>query len=327
MKNSAFSFLTHLSRTDFEQHALATFQKQYQHNKVYRSYCDLLTIHPSEVKNISQIPFLPIRFFKTHQVRCFTEKPTKIFTSSGTSGSSNSEHAIRNLNYYKKSFNKAFEMTYGNPKEWTILALLPSYLEREGSSLIYMMEDLISQSQFSESGFYLNEWKQLDQLINELEDKKRPTLLLGVSFALLDFIERYPQKLNYTTIMETGGMKGKRPEITREELHDLLRDGFGVASIHSEYGMTELLSQAYSNGKGRFYCPPWMKISPFEVNDPFSRVAENKIGRLNIIDLANQESCAFIATDDLGKIHTDGSFEVMGRVDDSDIRGCNLLVF
>lgn len=327
MKSSSFSFLDLRTATDFEAHALATFKKQYQQNNVYRSYCDLLSIDPSEVNKLAQIPFLPIRFFKSHQVRCFTEKPTKIFTSSGTSGATHSEHALHQIDYYKKSFNNAFEMAYGNPKEWTILALLPSYLERTGSSLIYMMEDLIAQSPFSESGFYLNEWPQLDRLINTLETKKRPTLLLGVSFALLDFIERYPQKLTYTTIMETGGMKGKRPEITREELHKLLQEGFGVTTIHSEYGMTELLSQAYSQGKGRFYCPPWMQVHPFEINDPFSRAAENKIGRLNIIDLANQESCAFIATDDVGKTHPDGSFEVMGRIDESDLRGCNLLVF
>lgn len=327
MKLPLYSFLNISSDADFNQLALTTFAKQHQLNNVYRSYCDLINIDPSEIKHTSQIPYLPIRFFKSHPVRSFREEPTKIFTSSGTTGSSNSSHAIKDLSIYKNSFNQSFKLTYGDPNEWTILALLPSYLEREGSSLIFMMEDLISQSQFAESGFYLNEWKQLDRIINDLEAKKRPTLLLGVSFALLDFIERYPQKLHYTTIMETGGMKGKRPEITRKELHHLLQEGFGVNAIHSEYGMTELLSQAYSKGRGVFHCPPWMRVNPYEVNDPFSEVTENRIGRLNIIDLANQESCAFISTDDLGKSYKDGSFEVMGRIDDSDIRGCNLLVF
>ena len=327
MEKELPSFLKITSQADFEHVAISTFHFQYQHNSVYRSYCDLINTAPSEVKTTQDIPYLPIRFFKSHPVQSFTGKPQKTFTSSGTTTSINAQHHLANLHNYEASFQASFEQFYGAPKDWVILALLPSYMEREGSSLIYMMNSLIAQSQKKQSGFYLDNLTKLQAVLLELEQQKQPTLLLGVSFALLEFTEKYSMKLSSTIIMDTGGMKGRRKELTREELHKTLQKGFGTSSIHSEYGMTELLSQAYSKGNGRFECPNWMRVTPFETNDPFAPSQTEKIGRLNIIDLANQESCAFIATDDLGRLFQDGSFEVMGRLDASDIRGCNLLVY
>lgn len=327
MKNDAFRFLTIANSNDFEKEALATFHRQHKANPVYRSYCDLINISPSEIKSSTKIPSLPIQFFKSHAVKCFSEEPSIVFSSSGTTTSINAQHPILDKAIYNHSFQKGFENQYGDPKDWAILALLPSYLERKGSSLIYMMDALIQQSKHAASGFYLDEFDQLKKQLEQLESKQQPTILLGVSFALLDFAEQYPLQLKHTVVMETGGMKGRRKEMIREDLHATLTKAFGVEVIHSEYGMTELLSQAYSKGHGRFYTPSWMKITAGEINDPFALVNGSKIGRLNIIDLANQESCAFIATDDLGRVFPDGSFEVMGRLDQSDIRGCNLLVY
>lgn len=327
MKNDAFRFLTIANSNDFEKEALATFHRQHKANPVYRSYCDLINISPSEIKSSTKIPSLPIQFFKSHAVKCFSEAPSIVFSSSGTTTSINAQHPILDKAIYNHSFQKGFENQYGDPKDWAILALLPSYLERKGSSLIYMMDALIQQSKHAASGFYLDEFDQLKKQLEQLESQQQPTILLGVSFALLDFAEQYPLQLKHTVVMETGGMKGRRKEMIREDLHATLTKAFGVEVIHSEYGMTELLSQAYSKGHGRFYTPSWMKITAGEINDPFALVNGSKIGRLNIIDLANQESCAFIATDDLGRVFPDGSFEVMGRLDQSDIRGCNLLVY
>ena len=327
MKNDAFRFLTITSSNDFETEALATFYRQYEANPVYRSYCDLLNISPSEIKTSTKIPSLPIQFFKSHAVKCFSESPSIIFSSSGTTTSINAQHSILDKAFYNHSFQKGFKNQYGDPKDWAILALLPSYLERQGSSLIYMMDALIQQSKHPASGFYLDEFDELKKQLERLESKKQPTLLLGVSFALLDFAEQFPLQLKHTVIIETGGMKGRRKEMIREDLHATLKKAFGIENIHSEYGMTELLSQAYSKGNGRFYAPSWMKVAACEINDPFALIDGTKIGRLNIIDLANQESCAFIATEDLGRVFPDGSFEIMGRLDQSDIRGCNLLVY
>lgn len=327
MKNDAFRFLTIANSNDFEKEALATFHRQHKANPVYRSYCDLINISPSEIKSSTKIPSLPIQFFKSHAVKCFSEAPSIVFSSSGTTTSINAQHPILDKAIYNHSFQKGFENQYGDPKDWAILALLPSYLERKGSSLIYMMDALIQQSKHAASGFYLDEFDQLKKQLEQLESQQQPTILLGVSFALLDFAEQYPLQLKHTVVMETGGMKGRRKEMIREDLHATLTKAFGVEVIHSEYGMTELLSQAYSKGHGRFYTPSWMKITAGEINDPFALVNGSKIGRLNIIDLANQESCAFIATDDLGRVFPDGSFEVIGRLDQSDFRGCNLLVY
>ncbi len=327
MKKSTPSFLEIASTADFDREVVATFQHQYNNNMVYRSYCDLINIAPNDVQRAQDVPYLPTRFFKSHTIQSFEGKPVKTFTSSGTTTSINAQHHLADLSNYRASFQACFEQFYGKPKDWAILALLPSYLEREGSSLIYMMDSLIAQSKNEHSGFYLDDLAKLNAILLELEQQKQPTLLLGVSFALLDFTEQYSLNLSSTTVMDTGGIKGRRKELTREELHKTLQKGFGVSAIHSEYGMTELLSQAYAKGDGRFHCPNWMRVTPFEINDPFAPTEEGKIGRLNIIDLANQESCAFIATDDLGRSFPDGTFEVMGRLDASDIRGCNLLVY
>ena len=327
MEKAVFSLEEVNNEKEFEALSLATFQFQYEENSVYRSFCDLLNISPVDVNSLTQIPHLPIQFFKSHEVRAVQGEATTCFSSSATSGQGTSKHFVQDISLYQKSFRKGFALQYGEVKQWAILALLPSYLEREGSSLVYMMDDLIGQSNHPASGFYLNDFQALQQQLGELEKAKQPTLLLGVSFALLDFAEQFPMQLEHTIVMETGGMKGRRKELVREELHACLQKGFGVETIHSEYGMTELLSQAYSKGNGVFNCPPWMKLSARDINDPLSPAAAGKIGRLNITDLANQESCAFIATDDLGRVYPDGSFKVLGRLDVSDIRGCNLMVY
>ncbi len=313
------------SDADFNARALDVFRFQFKNNSVYRSFCDLLYRHPSEVKQISDIPFLPIQFFKTHRVLSTEEHIEKIFTSSGTTGSVTSKHLITDLGLYERSYLQGFDYFYGNIENYVILALLPSYLERDGSSLIYMVNDLIGKSKHPESGFYLNNLEDLAQIINELEAKGQKTLLIGVSFALLDLVEQFQFNLNRTIIMETGGMKGRRKEIIRQELHNILKSGFGVDQIHSEYGMTELLSQAYSKGNGIFDCPPWMKILTRDTEDALTIQQTNKTGGVNIIDLANLNSCSFIATQDLGKVYDDGQFEIIGRFDSSDIRGCNLM--
>ncbi len=327
MNNSALKFWNINSKSDFETCAMQTFINQYKYNKVYRSYCDLINVNPSDIASVDKIPFLPISFFKSHAVKSFSEDAQLVFQSSGTTGTLPSKHFLHSANAYEQSFTKAFQLFYGAPKNFAILALLPSYLDRGDSSLVYMVNHLIKKSTHAKSGFYLHDFKSLKQTIDELEKAKQPTLLLGVSFALLDFIEQFDFNLHYTTVMETGGMKGKRKELIREDLHQQLSKGFGVKHIHSEYGMTELLSQAYSKGHGVFSCPPWMKVYTRDTSDPFTNTKVGSIGSINVIDLANQESCAFIATQDLGRIISDNQFEVLGRVDYSDVRGCNLLAY
>ncbi|HMC01308.1 MAG TPA: hypothetical protein VKN14_09775 [Flavobacteriaceae bacterium] len=315
-------------KTDFEfqTKALEVFKYQFENNKVYRSFCDLLYKHPSEVKTIKDIPFLPIQFFKTHKVVSSQNNIEATFTSSGTTGNITSKHYISDLELYKNSFTKGFENFYGKIEDYVVLALLPSYLEREGSSLIYMVNDLINQSNHSESGFYLNNLSELKDTLISLDKQRKKNLLIGVSFALLDLVETYKFNLQNVTVMETGGMKGRRKELVREELHQILKEGFGVKNIHSEYGMTELLSQAYSKGNGIFKCPNWMRILTRDTEDAFTNLENKKTGGINVIDLANINSCSFIATQDLGRVYDDNSFEIIGRFDTSDIRGCNLMV-
>ena len=313
------------SESDFQQLALEMFNYQAGYNNVYQSYLDFLNVKVSAVKSLSQIPFLPISFFKSQKVKTGDYTPSKVFTSSGTGGAS-SKHLVGDLAVYEKSFNRAFRNFYGDPKSWCILALLPSYLEREGSSLIYMAQALIDQSDDEDSDFYLNQWDDLREVLEKKKMEGKKTMLLGVSFGLLDFVEHHTINFPELTVMETGGMKGRRKEMIRADLHALLKVGFVVKSIHSEYGMTELLSQAYSSGDGRFFTPPWMRIFTRQTDDPFSATRPGKTGGMNVVDLANIDSCAFIETQDLGRIYSDGSFEVMGRFDNSDIRGCNLMV-
>ena len=314
------------SEASFNAAALAVFKHQFEHNSVYRSFCDLLYKHPSEVKRVQQIPFLPIQFFKSHTIVSNIKSADATFTSSGTTGSIVSKHFVSDLEIYKQSFRRGFKSFYGAIEEYTVLALLPSYLEREGSSLVYMANDMIAQSKQPESGFYLHDLEALKNTLLKLEAKRQKTLLIGVSYALLDLIEAHSFKLKHTTVMETGGMKGQRKELVKSELHTILKHGFGVDKIHSEYGMTELLSQAYSKGDGIFKAPAWMKILTRDPEDALSIQPIGKSGGVNIIDLANINSCAFIATQDLGKIHSNGTFEILGRFDESDIRGCNLMV-
>jgi len=321
--NDIFSIKT---EKDFETLSFKIFRFQFENNPIYRSFCDLLNIHPSDITSIKDIPFLPIQFFKSHQVLSSSNPIEKIFSSSGTTGSVTSKHYVTDISIYENSFQKGFEQFYGNINDYVILALLPSYLEREGSSLIYMADALIKQSNHKESGFYLSNLSELKNILIKLETGGKKTLLIGVSFALLDLVETYPFKLKHSLVMETGGMKGRRKELVRYELHTILKQGFGVEQIHSEYGMTELLSQAYSKGNGIFECPNWMKIFTRDPEDALSILDTDKNGGINIIDLANINSCAFIATQDLGKIHPDGTFEIVGRFDHSDIRGCNLMV-
>lgn len=314
------------SQEEFKSLALEIFKFQFDNNPVYRSFCDLLYKHPSDVNSISEIPFLPIQFFKSHEVLSSSKQPQKVFTSSGTTGNVTSKHFVTDLHIYESSFKKGFEYFYGNNDDYAILGLLPSYLERDGSSLIYMVDYLIQKSNHPKSGFYLNNLGELAETIQSLEAQKQKTILVGVSFALLDFVESHSIKLKNTIVMETGGMKGRRKEMIRTELHTILKEGFGIDYIHSEYGMTELLSQAYSKGNGIFECPPWMKILTRDTEDALTLQKTNKSGGINIIDLANINSCSFIATQDLGKVHDNGDFEIIGRFDNSDIRGCNLMV-
>ena len=306
------------------------FRLQYEHNKIYKLYVDALKIDPLQVDQIENIPFLPIQFFKTNRIITTNFEPEIIFESSGTTGENISRHFVKKLSIYKESFMKAFKLFYGSPEELCIIGLLPGYIERQNSSLITMVDQLIKKSGHIHSGFYLHDYKKLYQSLVRCEISKQPVLLIGVTFALLDFAEKYSIELNHTTIMETGGMKGRREEITREEVHTFLKQKLGLQNIHSEYGMTELLSQSYSKEKGLFYCPPWMKILIREENDPLaitkkSLTQKPSNGLINIIDLANIYSCCFIATDDVGRLYQNGSFEVLGRRDASDVRGCSLL--
>lgn len=315
-------------QANFEQNCLEVFRFQYVNNKIYQRYCNLLGHCQASVKTIQDIPFLPIEFFKTHNVIASAEEIQKTFTSSGTTGQQTSKHHVTDISIYEQSYLKGFEHFYKNIEDYCVLALLPAYLEREGSSLVYMANDLIKRSKHAKSGFYLNNLSELAELISELENQGQKTLLIGVSFALLDIVEQYQFQLKHTIIMETGGMKGRRKEMIRTELHEILKKGFGVEHIHSEYGMTELLSQAYSKGNGIFECPPWMHIQLRNTEDPLAKITVlGKTGGINVIDLANINSCSFIATQDLGKLHPNNTFEILGRFDNSDIRGCNLLVF
>lgn len=314
------------NQKQFDKLALKVFRYQYDHNAVYREFCELLKVEKQDVKNIASIPFLPIQFFKTHNVVSNDNIIQEIFTSSGTTGMMTSKHLVTDRTLYEESYRKAFSQFYGNIEDFAVLALLPSYLERQGSSLIYMVEDLIRLSNNPDSGFYLFNHDELIEKLVSLDNSGQNVLLIGVTYALLDLIEKQQFSLQNTIIMETGGMKGKRREMIREELHEQLCNGFGVNSIHSEYGMTELLSQAYSLGNGVFECPSWMQILIRDTEDAFTYVDTGKTGGVNVIDLANINSCSFIATQDLGKKYDNGSFEILGRFDNSDIRGCNLMV-
>jgi phenylacetate-coenzyme A ligase PaaK-like adenylate-forming protein len=310
--------------------ALEIFFFQYRNNEVYKKYIDSLHLVPETINSIEKIPYLPISFFKTHPVSTTTFEPEIIFESSGTTGQHTSRHIVKSLELYHKSFAKGFNLFYGNPGKWCFLGLLPGYLERENSSLIEMVNELIKKSNNSYSGFYLHDHEKLYKALVHNEIMEQPTLLIGVTYALLDFAEKYSMKLQNTVVMETGGMKGKRGEITREEVHEILKNKLGLKTIHSEYGMTELLSQAYSKGNGLFQTPPWMKVLVREYHDPFAiyatATAEKPVsGLINMIDLANLYSCSFIATDDVGKIYKNNTFEVLGRRDLSDLRGCSLL--
>ena len=310
----------------FNETTLAVFKHQFKNNKVYRSFCDLLYVHPSDVNEIEKIPFLPIQFFKSRKVLSSLDEIEAIFSSSGTTGGTTSKHFVTDISLYEESYLKGFYHFYGDIKEYVVLALLPNYIERKGSSLVFMIKDLIEKSKQPESGFYLNNLKELSETLIRLNQSDKKVLLIGVSFALLDLIDEYQFNLKNTIIMETGGMKGRRKELIRDELHEILKKGFGVSQIHSEYGMTELLSQAYSKGNGVFECPPWMKILTRDTEDALSIQAPGKTGGINVIDLANYNSCSFIATQDLGKVNQNGNFEIIGRFDNSDIRGCNLMV-
>jgi phenylacetate-coenzyme A ligase PaaK-like adenylate-forming protein len=321
LENKIFTIST---SEEFAALALEIFKQQYNKVKVYRDFCDLLKTTPASVKTIQDIPFLPIDFFKQQPV-ISSEKTSEItFISSGATGIP-SKHFVADVELYKRSFTSAFSDFYGHPQEFIFLALLPSYLEQKGSSLIFMVDHLIKESNDVQSGFYLNNSEVLIEKLHQLENQNKKTVLIGVSYALLDLIENQSFQLKNTFIMETGGMKGRRKEMIKKELHEILKRGFGVSRIHSEYSMTELLSQAYSNGEGVFKCPPWMQILIRDPEDPLT-LFEGKTGGINVIDLANIHSCSFIATQDLGRVNADGSFEILGRFDTSDIRGCNLMV-
>jgi phenylacetate-coenzyme A ligase PaaK-like adenylate-forming protein len=314
------------STGEFNALALNIFRLQAQNCNIYREYIFHLGIDADEVTELKQIPFLPISFFKSHSVLSSTDPVEITFSSSGTTGMVQSSHHIANVKLYEQSYLQAFAQFYGNITEYCFLALLPSYQQRSGSSLIYMVNDLIEKSTHPQSGYFLYNHDELLQTLLELKSKKQKTVLIGVTYALLDFIEQFDIDFPELIVMETGGMKGKRKEMVREELHEQLTKGFGVKTIHSEYGMTELLSQAYSLGEGVFNCPNWMQILIRDTNDPLSLIENGRTGGINVIDLANINSCSFIATQDLGRINPDQSFEVLGRFDNADIRGCNLLV-
>ena len=312
------------SESEFEEVALEIFLYQYENNIFYKKYVDALSIKVERIQSIVEIPFLPIEFFKSQKIVCGSFKEEAIFSSSGTTTTINSNHFVKEVSLYKKSFVKCFEQFYGNMDEYCVLGLLPSYLERSGSSLVMMVDEMIQLSANLNSGFYLYDFEKLFHTIEAQERVGKKTLLIGVTYALLDFAEQYSIPLKNTIIMETGGMKGKRAEMVRNEVHTILKKAFALDKIHSEYGMTELLSQAYSNGDGRFFTPAWMKVLLRKEDDPFD-IVHNKRGIINIIDLVNIHSCSFIATDDIGLLNDDGSFEVLGRVDHAAIRGCSLL--
>jgi phenylacetate-coenzyme A ligase PaaK-like adenylate-forming protein len=326
MKKSKDKIFNIRSSMDFETLALEVFRYQAKNNDTYSKYLNYLGIIPGSIYKLNRIPFLPIEFFKTRKIITGKDVPGKIFTSSGTTGAGTSKHYVTDISLYQESFTRTFQYFYGNPEQYCILALLPSYLEREGSSLIYMMDYLIKKSNNPESGFYLDKLDDLAEKIVRLREQNQKILLFGVSFALLNLAEKYKPDLSGQIVMETGGMKGRKHEIIREELHEILCKAFNTKLIHSEFGMTELLSQAYSKGDGIFHTPPWMKVLIRDGYDPLSYVKKGRSGGINVIDLANYNSCSFIETRDLGRLLPDGGFEVSGRFDSSDIRGCNLMV-
>lgn len=326
MKQSDRSIFAIQNRAMFEVMALEVFRFQAEHCAVYKAFISHLGIEPSTIQKMEAIPFLPIQFFKSHDIVSSKEPIVQTFLSSGTTGMTQSKHHVTDLSLYEASYLQGFHHFYGAIEDYVVLALLPSYLEREGSSLIYMTDDLIQKSKHADSGFYLNDLDALKTTLIRLDSEGKKVLLIGVSFALLDLIEKHQFQLKHTIVMETGGMKGRRKEMIREELHAELKKGFGVSEIHSEYGMTELLSQAYSKGDGTFSTPPWMQVLVRDTEDPLTLLPKGKVGGMNIIDLANINSCSFIATQDLGKLHSTGDFEILGRFDNSDIRGCNLMI-
>lgn len=326
MKNGIEVTFTDITPEQFESAALSVFAIQYKEVAMYRKFCQSLDKVPGKVCSIQEIPFLPVHLFARYCIIRENQQPELIFESSGTTGSIPSKHYVSDAGLYQSSFRKCFSLFYGNITDYTIVALLPSYLERKNASLVYMVNDWIQQSGQPESGFYLNNREELYQMLLKLIAQNRKTLFLGVTFALLDFAEKYTLPKNHITIMETGGMKGRRREPVRAEVHQFLQEKLGVDHIHSEYGMTELLSQAYAQKNGVFHCPPWMKVLIRDPEDPLSFLAYGKTGGINIIDLANLNSCSFLATQDLGKAQTDGSFEVLGRFDNAEIRGCNLMI-
>lgn len=314
---SIFSIAT---QADFDRMTLEVFRFQVEACAPYREYLELLGVDPAAVECPEQIPFLPIELFKSHRVYCGSNPPQQIFTSSSTTGQTPSRHYVADLRIYEEAFTRSFELFYGPAEQTAIYALLPNYLEREGSSLIYMVEGLIRRGG---GGFYLYDH---DALLRDMEAHQGKKILLGVSYALWDLAEEQRGALHDVIVMETGGMKGRREELPREEFHRLLCDAFGVQSIHSEYGMAELMSQAYSDGNGIFRTPPWMRICVRDLNDPFRLLPNGATGGVNLIDLANLYSCSFLQTQDLGKVYDDGSFRILGRISGSEIRGCNLLV-
>jgi len=311
------------SQLDFKNKAITLFNEQFNKNLIYNQYCKLLKIKPNQVNELKHIPFIPIQFFKTHKIVCNNDKITHLFKSSGTGGSKSINY-VSDINLYVRSFSKCFENFYGPIKDYVFLGLLPSYLEQKNSSLVYMIDYFIKESKYNESEFYLNDYKKLNKVLIKLRKENKRIILFGVSYALLDFIEKHPINIRNLIVIETGGMKGRRIELTREELHSRLSKGFNVENIHSEYGMTELFSQAYSKQKGIFKNPPWMKTLIRDINNPFS-VSNTGRGAINVIDLANINTCAFIASDDIGEIFDDFSFKINGRLSESEIRGCNLM--
>lgn len=323
---SLINEIFNVNAANFSSVALKVFHYQYSNNNVYRKFCELLKVVPQRVKNIEEIPFLPIEFFKSQKVVCGEFEPQQFFLSSGTTGQNQSKHFLKDIGIYQESFIKAFRQFYGNIEDYCFLALLPSYMEREGSSLIYMTEYFVKKSQHPLNGFYLDDYEKLIENLRFLKEQNQKTILLGVSFALLDLAEKHQLDLSGVILMETGGMKGRRKELTRSELHQIYKSSFHVDTIHSEYGMTELLSQAYSKGDGIYSSPNWMKILIRDVNDPFKLLPNEKSGGVNVIDLANIHSCSFISTQDLGKKYSNDTFEILGRFDNSDLRGCNLLI-
>ncbi len=325
-RNRLITEIEQLSSKDFETTALNVFQFQAEYNPLYSKFIDLLTIDPKTISSFTEIPFLPISLFKKFKVKTGDWNEESVFESSGTSGRTPSKHFVKSIKWYNNVCQRGFEKFYGDIKEYCVLALLPSYLERKGSSLVHMAQSFIESSKYKQSGFFLYDYKQLASVLEKNIDKNIPTILLGVSFGMLDFAQRFPMDLRNVIVMETGGMKGRRKEITRPELHDELKRAFQLKNIHSEYGMTELFSQAYSKANGIFHCSALMQVLVRQITDPLTLEKQNRPGVINVIDLANIDSCAFIATDDLGIVRDDGSFEVLGRLDSSDIRGCNLMV-